>query len=58
MAPEIFIHDKYDTKADVWALGSLLFELLTFQRVVDHYNPSFKRFEEKLNDGIIYLPYQ
>lgn len=30
MAPEIFIHDKYDTKADVWALGSLLFELLTF----------------------------
>lgn len=29
MAPEIINGNKYDMKVDVWALGALLFQLLT-----------------------------
>ena len=29
MAPEVLFHRKYDTKADVWSLGCVFYEMLT-----------------------------
>lgn len=29
MAPEVLFHKKYDTKADVWSLGCVFYEMLT-----------------------------
>jgi serine/threonine protein kinase len=29
MAPEVLFHQKYDTKADVWSLGCVFYEMLT-----------------------------
>jgi serine/threonine-protein kinase ULK/ATG1 len=28
-APEILRHDKYDSKADLWSLGTIIFEMIT-----------------------------
>ncbi|XP_063426870.1 serine/threonine-protein kinase Nek9-like [Mytilus trossulus] len=33
MSPEIIQGEKYDHKTDIWALGCVLYELLTFKRV-------------------------
>jgi serine/threonine protein kinase len=29
MAPEIFLHGRYDEKCDVWSLGVILYCMLT-----------------------------
>ena len=31
MSPELIYNKKYDTRVDIWALGCVLYELLTFQ---------------------------
>ena len=31
MAPEIYNNESYDEKSDIWALGCLLYELLTLK---------------------------
>jgi len=28
MAPEVFDHNKYDSKADIWSLGTVLYEMM------------------------------
>ena len=32
MAPEMIKDAKYDTKADIWSLGCIIFELVTLKR--------------------------
>ena len=31
MAPEILRYEKYDSKADLWSVGTILFEMITGQ---------------------------
>lgn len=35
MAPEVCMGDKYDLKADVWAVGIILYELITLRKPFD-----------------------
>ena len=35
MSPEIFKNHPYNDKSDVWALGCLLYELLTLKHAFD-----------------------
>ena len=35
MAPEVCLGQKYDCKADVWALGVILYELITLKKPFD-----------------------
>ena len=32
MAPEILGGDKYDTMADLWSLGIIIFEIITYKK--------------------------
>jgi len=34
-APEIFLRSEYDNKADIWSLGTIVFELLTLTQFCD-----------------------
>lgn len=56
MCPEIYLGQSYDFKADVWALGSLAWELLTGIRIMDFFDPSKKAIDEKFISGLLYLP--
>jgi len=35
MPPEVILGRPYDNKADVWALGVILYELVTFKKPFD-----------------------
>jgi len=35
MAPEVCMGEKYDLKADVWAVGIILYELITLRKPFD-----------------------
>lgn len=35
MAPEVCMGKPYDSKADVWAIGVILYELITFRKPFD-----------------------
>ncbi|XP_078464797.1 serine/threonine-protein kinase Nek9 isoform X1 [Lampetra planeri] len=39
MSPELIRGDKYNTKSDIWAMGCVLYELLTLTRTFDATNP-------------------
>ena len=56
ISPEILLGNPYDFKADVWALGSLTFELMIGRSIKDFFDPTKKRLDEQFIDGIIYVP--
>ena len=35
MPPEVTLGKPYDSKADVWAIGIILYELITFKKPFD-----------------------
>lgn len=35
MPPEVCLGQPYDSKADVWAVGIILYELITFKKPYD-----------------------
>lgn len=39
IAPELILNRDYDFKADVWSLGSLIFELVVGQPIMGFYEP-------------------
>jgi serine/threonine protein kinase len=56
MCPEIVLGMQYDFKADVWALGSLTFELFIGSPIMSFYEPRTQALDLKLIDGLLYLP--
>ena len=56
ICPENHLGKGYDFKADVWALGSVAFELFTGRPIMDFFDPSKKDLDEKFIDGILYHP--
>ncbi len=56
ISPENLLGNTYDFKADVWALGSLTFELMIGRAITDFFDPTKKGLDAKFIDGIIYLP--
>jgi NIMA (never in mitosis gene a)-related kinase len=38
MAPEVCANQKYDSKADVWSVGVILYELITLKKPFDGNN--------------------
>ena len=56
ICPENHLGTGYDFKADVWALGSVAFELFTVRPIMDLFDPSKKDLDEKFIDGILYHP--
>ncbi|OII71967.1 protein kinase domain-containing protein [Cryptosporidium andersoni] len=34
-APEIYIHNEYDEKVDIWSIGTIFYELLTGHRLIE-----------------------
>lgn len=47
MAPEIVCGNSYDYKADVWSLGSLIFELLVKKSIMEYWEPEETSYEMK-----------
>ena len=56
ISPEILLGNPYDFKADVWALGSLTFELMIGYSLTLFFDPTKKRLDEQFIHGIIYVP--
>ncbi len=56
ISPENLLGNTYDFKADVWALGSLTFELMIGRSITDFFDPTKKGLDAKFIDGIIYVP--
>jgi NIMA (never in mitosis gene a)-related kinase len=54
LAPEIFKNTPYDSKVDIWALGVLLYELMTFKMPFNTEN--LPLFCIKINRGIYSPP--
>jgi serine/threonine protein kinase len=56
ISPENLLGNTYDFKADVWAIGSLTFELMIGRAITDFFDPTKKGLDAKFIDGIIYVP--
>lgn len=56
MAPEIVCGKPYDFKADVWSLGSLMFELIVKLPILEFWEPDEVVLEMKFHKGHWYLP--
>lgn len=56
ICPENLLGFGYDFKADVWALGSLTFELMTGWAITSFFDPSKQSLDAKFIDGNLYLP--
>ena len=56
ICPENQLGYGYDFKADVWAMGSLTFELMTGIPITNFFDPSKITLDAKFIDGQIYLP--
>lgn len=57
LAPEIVLGHNYDFKADVWSLGSLIFELVVGFPIMQFFEPGLS-IENKFINGNWYLPAQ
>lgn len=56
ICPENYLGHGYDFKADVWALGSVTFEIITGVPLMNFFDPSKQNLDEKFIDGFLYLP--
>ncbi|KAL3129781.1 protein kinase [Cryptosporidium hominis] len=63
-APEVYLNNDYDEKVDMWSIGTILYELITGQRLIEcnhqiHCNANekilrfdFSNIEKKINEHI------
>ena len=56
ICPENYLGHGYDFKADVWALGSLAFELFVGIPIMNFFDPTKVDLDEKFIDGMLYVP--
>lgn len=54
MAPEVYFNEPYNGKADVWSLGTMLFQLLTGQ--LPFQASTHKELQKKLNSCDYQIP--
>ena len=54
MAPEQICGDKYGTKADVWSLGTLLFQMLT--GLYPFFGQTYDELRRNISDGSYQIP--
>ena len=46
MAPEVWLNFPYDNKADVWAMGVILYELITLRKPFE--SPNVRGLQDKI----------